>query len=223
MAELFSTSLFNDANLVSYWRLEGNSNDAKGTNTGTDTNLIYAGSAGVYGQGVALGTSSISLPTFTSATTGFSWVGWAYSTNGTQAGAFFSVGGGASHFGYGVMVAGTTQDTSGSQLLIVYPGVSNRQTGYFVPMNTWFHLGYVVNGGTAQCYVNGTAVGSTNTDTPLTPNGNPAIGALQESGSFRNKFIGNMDDVAYFSRVLGTAELFSLYQNGNGNLISFEL
>lgn len=57
--ELINTSLFNDANLVSYWRMEANSNDSKGANNGTDTTITYSAGNGKFGQGAGFnGTSS---------------------------------------------------------------------------------------------------------------------------------------------------------------------
>lgn len=57
--ELYTHPLFSDANLQSYWRMEGNSNDAKGANNGTDTSISYNASYGKFGQGADFnGTSS---------------------------------------------------------------------------------------------------------------------------------------------------------------------
>ena len=49
--QLADTSLFSDANLVSYYKLEGNSNDSKGSNNGTDTSVDYGTAYGKFGQG----------------------------------------------------------------------------------------------------------------------------------------------------------------------------
>ena len=51
MPELYPSYLFNDANLVSYYRFEGNSNDSKGSNNGTPTGITYNASYGKFGQG----------------------------------------------------------------------------------------------------------------------------------------------------------------------------
>lgn len=51
---LSATKFINDASLVSYWPLDGNSNDAKGSNNGTDTSVTYGTSYVPYvnfGQG----------------------------------------------------------------------------------------------------------------------------------------------------------------------------
>ena len=54
---LSATKFINDANLVSYWKLDGNSNDSKGSNNGTDTGMSY--SAGLFDSaGVFNGSSS---------------------------------------------------------------------------------------------------------------------------------------------------------------------
>ena len=60
--ELFKTKLYTDANLVAYWRCEGNSNDSKGSNNGTNTSMSYNASYGKFGQGANFsGSGYISL------------------------------------------------------------------------------------------------------------------------------------------------------------------
>jgi hypothetical protein len=51
--EMYSTPLFSDSNLASYYRFEGNSNDAKGSNNGSDTSISYGSSYGEFGQGAS--------------------------------------------------------------------------------------------------------------------------------------------------------------------------
>lgn len=53
--------------LVSYWKLEGNSNDSVGSNNGTDTSVSYAG--GFRGQSASLGTGGSSYINFGNSTT----------------------------------------------------------------------------------------------------------------------------------------------------------
>ena len=57
-------------NLISYWKLDGNSNDAAGSNNGTDTDITYSSGNGKIGQGAGfngttskiVGQSTIILP-----------------------------------------------------------------------------------------------------------------------------------------------------------------
>lgn len=58
--ELFKTTLFTDQDLVSYWRMEGNSNDAADGNNGTDTSITYNNGNGKFGQGAGLSAGSTS-------------------------------------------------------------------------------------------------------------------------------------------------------------------
>lgn len=51
MAQLLDTSLFNDSALVAYYKFEGNSNDSKGSNNGSDTSITYSSGNGKFGQG----------------------------------------------------------------------------------------------------------------------------------------------------------------------------
>jgi hypothetical protein len=53
------SQLYNDSHLKHYYPLDGNSNDAKGSCNGADTNITYNASYGQWGQGASLnGTSS---------------------------------------------------------------------------------------------------------------------------------------------------------------------
>jgi hypothetical protein len=45
--------LFNDANLVSYWALDGNSSDAKGVQNGVGTDIVYSLANGIAPTGIA--------------------------------------------------------------------------------------------------------------------------------------------------------------------------
>src|ERR1051326_1866471 len=56
--EIYRTKLFNDPALVSYWRFEGNSNDSKGSNNGSDTSITYSSGNGNFGQGAGFNGSS---------------------------------------------------------------------------------------------------------------------------------------------------------------------
>lgn len=46
--------LLNDPSIISYWPLDGNANDAVGSNNGTVTNGTFSASHGVFGQGLYL-------------------------------------------------------------------------------------------------------------------------------------------------------------------------
>jgi len=57
--ELYSTPLFGDSGLASYYRMEGNATDAKGSNNGSDPNVTFASSSGMFGEyGIFDGSSS---------------------------------------------------------------------------------------------------------------------------------------------------------------------
>lgn len=77
---LGQTSLIDDANLVSYWPLDGNSNDEAGSNNGTDTDIAYSNSYGRFvegadfdgtGDNIVVGTTGIP-----SGNSNFTWVFW---------------------------------------------------------------------------------------------------------------------------------------------------
>jgi len=61
--EFYSNSLYDDANCISYWRFEGNSNDTKGAHNGTDTNITYGTEYGRFNQGALFNGSTSKIVT----------------------------------------------------------------------------------------------------------------------------------------------------------------
>jgi len=61
--ELFKLPLLNDAGLTHYYRFEGNSNDSKGANNGSDANMSYGAGYGKFGSQGASFNGSNSLIT----------------------------------------------------------------------------------------------------------------------------------------------------------------
>jgi Concanavalin A-like lectin/glucanases superfamily len=81
-------------------------------------------------------------------------------------------------------------------------------------LNAWHHIVFTKSGGTATAYVDGVA--QTNTGTPSTviaDTGNSlAIGAAGNSTS--NKFLGKLDEVAFYNYVLTPAQVAAHYVAG---------
>lgn len=213
--ELYSTSFFNDANLVSYYRMEGNSNDSKDSNNGSDTAISYNASYGKFGQGASLnGTSSlITLNNGSNlkfGTGSFTISAWIYPTNvsaGNQdwimdaeiAGGWCTIrvgNDGVLHF----QIHGTGGDCNFASAAVAFAN------------NTWTHVVCVMDRGTGYgtIYING-AYSNTGavSGNPTIDQGPWKLGATDLSGIFP---VGYIDDVAFFNRVLTAAEVLSLYQ-----------
>ena len=203
------STLFNDANLIYYYRLEGNSNDSKGTNNGVDTSITYSTSNGKFGQGAGFnGTSSvITLADILDGATTFTFNAWINkSSKGIGSGILyfksdclmFGNYDGSSYFRFRVRnAAGTWVGTADAD----YPyntGEWHMVTGTFDSAGGANNL---------KLYLDGA----------LWQQGTLATGGVQGGNAFvlggrgGEYFNGKMDDVAIFSRVLSATEIGSLY------------
>jgi hypothetical protein len=204
---LYSTSLINDANLVSYWRLDGNSRDSKGSNHGTDTAMSYSSAAGRFGQGAIFnGSSSLiscgnaGIPTGSSARTLCGWfyriadtgwsmniiVGWGAAASGTYS-ILACYNSKAYFWDYGSDVGGTTT----------------------IQNNTWNHFAATYDGTTERIYLNGILEG-TKTVAINTTATSLFLGKVSTDAAVN----GYIEDVAVFSRALSATEIFAIYSAG---------
>jgi hypothetical protein len=74
----------------------------------------------------------------------------------------------------------------------------------------WHHVVYVVNGNNQSIYKDGVA-GTPATETVTSPSGTVRFGNRPASGSF---FLGVLDDIRVYNRVLSTTEIMELYNMG---------
>jgi len=213
MSELINTSLFNDANLAAYYRLNGNSNDSKNSYNGTDTDITYGTDYGYYSQGALFNgsTSKIVLPNLgISGSTARSVVAWVKPIYGNNLVIYHSgVRSPASEFTCII-------DGLGRPYLTCY-GIDYCSNGT-VTYNTWAHVAFVYIGGQVttsnnafKLYINGilqsvTVTGSTYT--PNTSNSNYAIG-YDATGTW-TRLNGSIDDVGIFNKALTAEEIASL-------------
>ena len=206
MPELFSTSLFNDANLKAYYRFEGNANDSSSLGSaGTNAGATFA--TGMFGQGAAFaGSAHISAGNYGSLTTYTinSWVNVSVDpvTQRCIMGA--------------VLVESSTKkiglfDGVGAYL----SGTSNIQT------NRWYMVSVTKTGTLGQVFVNGNleATGSSTAflSSDTTPTGASFIGGRNDVGDNSDYSMnGTIDDLAIFNRVLSNQEINSLYTQSSG-------
>jgi hypothetical protein len=232
--QLADTSLFSDANLVAYWKLEDTA-DSKGSYTLTNNNTTPF-VAGKFNNGADLELGSSHSLTHTSSaiisgTGNFSISCWVKfeSLKGATGDVAVSIGNIASNqqFSMGAVGGFFNGNWNG--------GAGGITAGKVAPtLGVWYHLVAVVNGAsqTWQMYVNGSLYG--------TPVAAPAYN--MSSGGSNGNIIGNytvydanwgfdgmIDDVAIFSRALSAGEISQLYYSGstkayyplNGNSYDF--
>lgn len=219
--ELFNTSLFLDANLKAYYRLEGNSTDSKNDYDGTDTDISYSSSYGKFGQGANFNesTSKIVIPdgALVSGSTNrtlscwvnideqpatgerFSFIGWGVDSNSNACWIRYYPDGSGGYF-----LAFGTYGT----------GLDNEKT-YTLTPGIWYFITVTVTSSVSQIYVNGSALGSTVSHVNMNTTGsNGRIGCIFAGGTNTRFLNGSLDDVAIFNRALTGTEISNLY-NGN--------
>jgi len=198
--------------LESYWPLDTNSNDAWGSNNGTDTNMSYSSGAAVFN-----GSSSLITVPHSAAwiTTGFTLMAWVNPSGlvGTQR----FLGKGRSFFQNWVSLSLVT---SSLQALTwgASAGPGGDVSGGTISSSTWQHVAMTWDGTTLTAYINGVSLG-TDTDATfsgLTNTNDFIMGRNPESAA--EWFGGSLDDAAFWSRELTGAEVAAVHAAGLGNL-----
>lgn len=224
MAELLLTPLFNNAGLVSYWPLNGNSNDAKGASNGTDTNITYSVANGKYNQGAGYnGSSSKIVLSIAQPTSSYTIVSW-LSGNNTVADANYRIwdsqeSGATPNTGatfvYNPSLGGSTKN------LRVYHNngawSTSNNLSNVLDTNKYQHVALAWDGSTTRFYLNGTYVGGGAYSTAITNGGNADIGHGRATGTFWN---GAIDDVAIFNTALSQEQIQFLSNQPHGNLLT---
>lgn len=236
--ELYRTTLFTDANLTAYYRMEGNSNDSKGSNNGTDTSVTYSSGNGKFGQGggYAVASSSKSVFSENSAwkqTGNFSALFWLKTSASVQSGVIHCEAEVASKTaGWYVQFnsAGKLQFVSGKN-----SGTTLGTDWQVVLFNTAindgaFHfVACVYDGSNLKISVDGSAF------TTAAWTGGQAyqattylrFGCQNQTGTDNTFLDGALDDIAIFSRALTITEVQNHYNGldpaagGTGNFFTF--
>jgi hypothetical protein len=214
-----ATALLNG--VVSYWKMEGNSNDSLGANNGVDTNIAYSRTTGKINQGMSTtstGTGTgVNITTSAALrTTGDCSISlWFNLTVDAQGGLFESGGQAGSPYNNFTLWYFTTQgilwrirDNTG--------GLPVNIVSAFSTTGVWTHVVGTISGTTATLYVNGVSAGTgtfsgtRNSLTNLTSIG----GGFSDSGE--RILQGDIDEVGFWNRALTQAEVTALYNGGAG-------
>ena len=204
--ELYYTSLFNDANLLSYWRMEGNSNDSKGSNHGVDTDMAYTASVSKFGQCAEFnGTSSFISTTSSALGTGdFTVMLWfkgvATPTWRYLFETFITTGDGLIITTW----SGVTRVSMGNWWTEAISGGSISDTD-----TDWHHIAVTRSGTTVTCYLDGVQSGTSGTSS-ADISGPNYIGKITNNADVSAYFPGRIDDVAIFNRALSVSEIENL-------------
>jgi hypothetical protein len=215
--ELFTTHFYTYTNsLKHYYRMEGNSNDSVGSNNGTDTTITYSTANGKFGQGAGFtaNPSKINLTGLTGSnwTGAFTIVGWV-KINTVQTTSIVEVvnAGNGNYWAY--LQAGSAPNNFYAAL---FDGTNNPVTQGTTVYTTgmWYQVALVrdTGAGKLRLYVNGAADATASTDN-TTPPAAANLTAVDIGWRSNNgdHLTGNLDDVAFFTRVLSASEISQLY------------
>lgn len=205
-------------NLISYYKLDGNSNDSVSSNNGTDTLVLYDNAYGKINQGAYIGTGAkIVLPSAVKQSGAMTFNCWAYFT---------------------LTVTGTdyylTSDWSGTGRNYLFSfmdskaravfgnGASNQDADLFsstLSTNTKYMITMTRNGTSHKLYVNGSMVASQTGSYSGGATSNPThLGNDNLAGS---PLSGGIDESGFWSRELSSTEITELYNSGNGKTLPF--
>src|SRR6185312_10115272 len=136
--ELYLTPLFHDSALQAYYRMEGNSNDSKNSNNGTDTSITYSSTNAKFGQAADFNgtTSLIAIPLSVTTATNVTIHCWVYIPSTSCQGTFVKIGGSNGYL-IGVGSAGNV-DTAGNGLCVLYENI--RGINAASSMGTGLHM-----------------------------------------------------------------------------------
>lgn len=226
MAQLYSTPLFIDANLQAYYRMEGNSNDSKNSNNGTDSNMAYA--AAKYGQGASFnGTTSVVT------VANHSSIQNIFDGGGSVAAWIYPNSDGEGDFGKitdkTVWTFDVNTESSGTCKLRFVQTTSGTAgiwslTSADITIGAWNHVAVTYNSAALTTdpviYVNGAAKGVTESSTPTGTYSTDTGSSLYLGNASANNrtFDGLIDDLALFDKAISAAEVLSLYRVGTGSL-----
>lgn len=202
---------FPSSGVVSYWSMEGNSNDEKGVNNGTDTSITYSSGDGKVSQGALLNATSdkincgsTGIPSGTSSRTIACWV----RRSGANPVIAFQYGSGA---GAGRMFSLYVSPTD----LNMYGIAADVTKSATFTASTWYHVAVTYNGTTVELFKDGSSLGTgtptLNTDSATTFTIGHDNGTWAGGGS-----VGNIDELGVWDRVLSGTEISDLYNGGTG-------
>jgi len=208
--------------LVSWWKMNGNTNNSIGSTNGVPTNVTpgqnSAGQNNMAYMFVNTGFTTSSSFITTASTFGLGtknvsiscWVNNDPTNPALSRGVYVSVG---SASGYSIGVGDTSFTTAGNKLIMQFDGVRTMATTTVIT-GGWHHIVLNIDtAGVPSAYVDGDPVSGTYSGAgPLTPAGNSTmIGATSATAGF---FTGSIDDVRLYNRLLPLTDIQALKNLG---------
>lgn len=230
--ELYRLALFNDANLVSYYRLEGNSNDSKGSNNGSDLDITYSSANGKFNQGAGFNGSSSHINIGDQIAIASGGITISYWIKGT------GIVAGKTHISRRANLSGdsTNYDINiegGGKLSFFYNNALNtyqewRSTSSptaTLADGNWHHVCVSFTYGTGSgilVYIDGSSwagswVAGDGNSNPLTSAGQQLTVGCTYTTTYAEWVTAAFDDVAIFNRALTGTEISNLFDGTGGS------
>ena len=184
--------------------LSGNSNTGTLTN-GPTFNAGNQGSIVFDGTDDYVAITNLFLNTITNVTL----QGWVYISSTSLKGPFVKVGGGVN--GYAIGVGGNDFDTSGNQIIGIYPGVRWILTGNNYGTGWKFFTLTLSTTSVPTFYLNGALIGSYPGTNPLTPTSGAYVGRNVGDELTVRAFAGNIAITQIYNRTLTATEILQNY------------
>lgn len=220
-SELVANPLYSDPSLVSYYRMEGNSNDSKGGNNGTDTAMTYGSANGKYGQGAGFnGSSLINLGNSSSLNLGHITISFwlqigSLSADSVAASKWESPGGswfiyidgsGASGYHNKIRFHVSTDN--------VWGNMGRATSDNELNIGVWYHIVCTYDGSAVKMYINGQLQAESISPAVLgnifSNSSNVKISSWTSSNSNPLPNGSKIDDFAIFSRALTASEVANM-------------
>jgi hypothetical protein len=208
------------SSVAAYWKLDGNSNDAKGSNNGSDTNVSYSTSTGIINEGAGFDGSSsgINVGQMASGLVNVSISAWIKTTASTTNELIAQQRDGTNGLGQWKfeIVNGKVQfytERGGH-------GSGAVDGNSFVADGNWHNVGVTQNDSTYTFYVDGVQDGSVTQGDAIaydTPSG--SIGYDRRDGN--EYFNGDIDEVGVWNITLSGSDFATLYNSGAGDQYPF--
>jgi hypothetical protein len=218
-----------DSNLISYWKLDANSNDSVNSNNGTDTSITY--SAGKISNGADLNASSDKIAVATNANLEMaaqSWSFWIKTSDATSNVNVISRYEDATKRSFRSILNNTAGEIS-----FAWYDTSNNNTALDntsdINDGAWHHIVAVCDTDGSDLrtaiYVDSSQVGTTATHagstTSIKTTGGASVAFGGGNGIDASGFVGMLDEIGLWSRALTSAEVTELYNAGAGKTYPF--
>lgn len=228
-----ASSLLN--NIVSYWKLDGNSNDSVASNNGTDTNITYTGSGKINQAANFVGTSYINVGSTSSfsfiqntgvfsisfwmKTTSFSTLYYPFGNTPTSSEKGFFI----SKTAAGAIQIQVFNGTGNANSLVSYNTVNS-----VISDNNYHHIVIVIDKATTTVKIyKDSVLQTTGSNTSLwnLSSGNSSrtlnIGSINWTTPTTFSFNGSLDEIGIWNRVLTQSEITELYNSNVGKQYPF--